>query len=286
MLRLSSLPMKNRLTFQLVPGLEIRLVASEPLVEEPVFITFDEDGRMWVAEMRGFMPIDGTGETDPIGRISIYTDEDGDGQMDTQAISYDNLVLPRSIAVVKGGALIAENIPLWYAEDTADGDLITRIANTQLTRPTAAKACPNIHPTDSGGTWTTGTTMPNPNTATAWWRKMDKRRNRFRGPWGISHDDAGRLYYNYNWSQLHADIAPPNYLSPQCTSHLGTGIDVGGLHQPGDISHSPQSGGKPGYVPGSLGKTAACWNLLPASRSAGLSGGHLYGRIPWKCICL
>jgi hypothetical protein len=45
--------------------MKIELVASEPMVQDPVVITFDGDGRLWVVEMRGFMPdIDGNGERD------------------------------------------------------------------------------------------------------------------------------------------------------------------------------------------------------------------------------
>ena len=44
----------------------------------------------------------------------------------------------------------------------------------------------------------------------------------FRGQWGISQDDQGRLVYNYNWSQLHADLVAPNSItawlwSPGCS---------------------------------------------------------------------
>ncbi|MEZ4995848.1 MAG: hypothetical protein R2824_35860, partial [Saprospiraceae bacterium] len=101
-------------SFSVAPGLKMELVAAEPLVQDPVAITFDEAGRLWVVEMLGFMPdIDGTGEEDPVGRISVLTDVDQDGMMDSSVVFLDSLVLPRAIAVVKGGALVSENIPLW-----------------------------------------------------------------------------------------------------------------------------------------------------------------------------
>ena len=40
--------------FELAPGVEIELVASEPEVVDPVSIRFDEEGRMWVVEMRDY----------------------------------------------------------------------------------------------------------------------------------------------------------------------------------------------------------------------------------------
>src|SRR5678815_261580 len=59
-------------TFNLPEGLVAQVVASEPLVQHPVAISFDADGRLWVVEMRNYMPdTSGWGETKPTGRISI-----------------------------------------------------------------------------------------------------------------------------------------------------------------------------------------------------------------------
>src|ERR1041385_367740 len=80
-------PEEELATFQLPSDLEMQLVASEPMIQDPVVITFDEDGRLWVVEMRGFMPdIDGNGEADPSGRISILEDTNGDGMMDKSTV--------------------------------------------------------------------------------------------------------------------------------------------------------------------------------------------------------
>ena len=49
--------------YKIADGFEIQLAASEPLIEAPVAMDFDNQGRMWVVEMRGFMPnLAGTGE--------------------------------------------------------------------------------------------------------------------------------------------------------------------------------------------------------------------------------
>src|SRR5436189_830936 len=59
-------------TFRLPAGFRIELVASEPVVEVPVAMQFDGDGRIWVLEMRGFMPnADAVGEKEPVGRVSV-----------------------------------------------------------------------------------------------------------------------------------------------------------------------------------------------------------------------
>ncbi|MCX6948208.1 MAG: dehydrogenase, partial [Opitutae bacterium] len=48
--------------FTLMPGFKLEIAAAEPLVQDPVAMTFGPDGRMWVVEMRGYMPdLDGNG---------------------------------------------------------------------------------------------------------------------------------------------------------------------------------------------------------------------------------
>lgn len=61
----------------------IELVASEPHVEDPVAMVFDGQGRLWVAEMPGFMRnIDREVVTDPTGRRYAPQDRDRDVVMD------------------------------------------------------------------------------------------------------------------------------------------------------------------------------------------------------------
>jgi mono/diheme cytochrome c family protein/glucose/arabinose dehydrogenase len=262
-------PSEELATFQLSPGLKIQLVASEPMVQDPVVITFDSDGRLWVVEMRGFMPdIDGNGEKEPVGRISVLEDTDGDGTMDNSKIYIDSLILPRALALVPGGALVAENEALWLTQDL-DGDLK---ADTKTILDSAYAGSPS--PEHSGN---------------GLWRNMDnwyynaKSRFRYRlengkwlrdstelrGQWGMSHDDEGRLYYNYNWSQLHADLVPPNYLSRNKNHTPTTGIDHGLTIDRRIYPIRPTPAVNRGYIPGTLDKkgrllefTAACSPLF------------------------
>src|SRR5215475_6871381 len=53
-------------TFKIQPGYRVELVAAEPLVHDPVALSFDPDGRIWVCEMKGYMPdVDGKGHMAP-----------------------------------------------------------------------------------------------------------------------------------------------------------------------------------------------------------------------------
>ena len=239
-------------SFQVEPGLKIQLVAAEPLVQDPVVITFDENGRLWVVEMRGFMPdITGEGENEPVGRISVLEDTDGDGQMDRGTIYLDSLIMPRAIAMVQGGALVVENMSLWLTQDL-DGDL--KADTKTLIDPDYA-----------------GTNLPE-HSGNGLWRGIDnwyynaKSRFRYRlengqwqrdsteyrGQWGISHDDYGRLIYNYNWSQLHGDLVPPNYLSRNNNHTPTTGIDHGLTVDRRIYPIRSNPAVNRGYIPGTL----------------------------------
>src|SRR5512132_1267133 len=57
-------------TFYMPPGYRVELVASEPLVQDPVAIDWDVEGRLWAVEMPGFMTdVAGSNEHDPLGRV-------------------------------------------------------------------------------------------------------------------------------------------------------------------------------------------------------------------------
>ena len=218
-------PEKELETFQLDPEFRIELVASEPLIQDPVVIKFDEDGKLWVVEMRGFMPnIDGIGEDAPVGRISVLHDHDKDGVMDESTVFADSLVLPRALAIVKDGALVGEDGTLWFLEDL-DGDLISD--RKILVDPDYGK--PGVIEHSANGLWqgldnwiySAKSEYRYKNENGQW----IKDKTEFRGQWGICHDNYGRLYYNYNWSQLHVDQVPPNYLTRNPNHQPTSGID-------------------------------------------------------------
>src|SRR5947209_17167558 len=90
--------------FRLTPGLRIELVACEPQIESPVAMAFDEDGRLWVVEMRDYPNGPPPGQP-PQGRIRVLEDKDGDGFFETSTIFADKLLFANGILPWKGGAI-------------------------------------------------------------------------------------------------------------------------------------------------------------------------------------
>ena len=114
-------------TFELAPGFEIEVFAAEPLIRDPVAMEVDEDGRIYVVEMGGY-PLN----TEPIGRIRLLLDQDGDGQPDESRVFADGLVLPTGVMRWKKGILVTAAPDLLYLEDS-DGDGRADVRETVLT---------------------------------------------------------------------------------------------------------------------------------------------------------
>src|SRR5437868_890413 len=68
-------------SFRLDPGLKIECVASEPDVVSPVAVAWDEQGRMFVVENRGYPVGPGKGNP-PAGQVVLFEDTNGDGKYD------------------------------------------------------------------------------------------------------------------------------------------------------------------------------------------------------------
>ena len=81
-------PRDEMATFSLAdPALAIELVAAEPEVTSPVAIAWDEDGRLYVAEMIDY-PV-----APAAGRIRRLEDRDGDGRYEHATVFADGLAV-------------------------------------------------------------------------------------------------------------------------------------------------------------------------------------------------
>ncbi|MBM4076463.1 MAG: dehydrogenase, partial [Planctomycetes bacterium] len=107
-------------SFEGVDGFHMQLVAAEPLVTSPIAAAFDEDGNFFVCEMRDYPYKPATG-LEPIGRVTMLRDTDGDGDFDESHIFADKLLWAAGVVPWKGGVFVASTPDIWYFKDT-DGD--------------------------------------------------------------------------------------------------------------------------------------------------------------------
>ncbi len=99
-------------------GFKVELVASEPQIVNPVAMTFDERGRIWVTESFEYPRREpGPGRD----RIRVLEDTDHDGQVDKVTVFAEGLNIPSGIAVGAGGVWVANAPDILFMQDT-NGD--------------------------------------------------------------------------------------------------------------------------------------------------------------------
>lgn len=213
-------------SFRVAPGFRLELVAAEPMVVHPIFFEFDPDGRIWAIEYSGYMrDLEGSGEADPVCRVVVLDDTNEDGRADKSTVFLDGLVMPRTLAFVEGGVLVAEPPRLWYCRDT-DGDLrcdskvqvgtYGRAGNPQHTANGLAYGIDNwLHSAD--------------------WERKHRFRNGqlieepavYRGQFGVSFDETGRYVTCRESSPVEMDLIPEEYIrrNPALLKSLQRGRD-------------------------------------------------------------
>lgn len=104
-------------SFVVQPGFRMELVAAEPLVHDPIAMAFDESGRLFVVEMRGYSEQ----RDENLGAVRLLEDLDGDGHFDTSSVYADGLAWPTAVACYDGGVFVGVAPDIIYYKDT-DGD--------------------------------------------------------------------------------------------------------------------------------------------------------------------
>jgi len=213
-------------SFRMEPGLRLELVAAEPLIESPVALAFDERGRLFVAENRGYPTGPGAGKP-PVGRIAMLEDTDGDGRMDRRTEFAQGLTYPNGVMPWKGGLIVTCAPDVLFLNDTnGDGKaderrvLFTGFATTGSTQLRVS------HPTLSVDNWIyltsglSGGTVVSPAAPDRPAVVLGRTDFRFRpdgnsweaadggSQYGLTFDDFGRRFICYNRVQVqHVVIA-------------------------------------------------------------------------------
>jgi glucose/arabinose dehydrogenase len=97
-------------------GFSVELVAGEPDIQNPVAMTFDERGRIWITESFEYPRFEAGPGRD---RIKVLEDTDGDGAADKVTVFADGLNIPSGIAVGHGGVWVANAPDILFLQDTS-----------------------------------------------------------------------------------------------------------------------------------------------------------------------
>ena len=113
-------PAESQAMLQVQDGFRMELVASEPLVHDPVAVAFDEDGRMFVVELPPYNSYVVEGFATK-GSIRLLEDTDDDGVYDKSNVFAADLTYPTAVACWDGGLFVGDAPDLLYLKDT-NGD--------------------------------------------------------------------------------------------------------------------------------------------------------------------
>jgi cytochrome c551/c552/glucose/arabinose dehydrogenase/cytochrome c5 len=195
-------PQESLKTFNLPAGYHLELVASEPMIKEPVAIAWDGNARMYVAEMLTYMQdADATGEQKPVSRISLLEDTNNDGKMDKSTVFIDSLLLPRMILCVNHELLVNETNTIVinaYKDTNGDGKADQKRLVFQKEDYRILDA--NMEHQRSGLDWNVDNNI---------YVTYEPVRFRYKnnvlvadstfagaGQWGVTHDNYGRLFFS------------------------------------------------------------------------------------------
>jgi mono/diheme cytochrome c family protein/glucose/arabinose dehydrogenase len=199
---------------QMQPGYRLERVLSEPAIQSPAIMAFDGNGRMFVAEMRSYMlDVDGTDKFEPMSRVSLHTDTDGDGVYDHRTVYADNLMLPRILLPLDDRVIIGEtNTDDLYIYRDTDGD---GVADQKDLWHEGGPRGGNLEHQPNGAIWA----MDNAIYATYWnYRlrigpggkaiKEDIPVN--GGQWGLAQDSWGKVWF----VNAGAELGPVHFQHP------------------------------------------------------------------------
>jgi putative membrane-bound dehydrogenase-like protein len=106
---------------QVPAGMELQLFASEPMVINPIAISWDNKGRMWVVEAYDY-PNSFVMNTPGLDRIKILEDTDNDGKADKVSVFAEGLSIATTVLPIDGGCITTDNGEMIFLADTnADG---------------------------------------------------------------------------------------------------------------------------------------------------------------------
>jgi putative membrane-bound dehydrogenase-like protein len=201
--------------FYLPPGFHAQLVAAEPVIQDPIAIDWDADGRMWVVEYPEYVPDLQAPEPnlDPIGRIVVLEDTDNDGKMDKRTVFADGLVQARAVKALDHGILVLEPPNVWLMHDS-NGDL--KMDTKELVGTDYGRREGGVEGNANSFEWGLDNYLHSAGSSVSYSLRLkdgvfDRRPTLSRGEWGVGQDDFGRMFRNDSESTLQVDLVPTPY---------------------------------------------------------------------------
>jgi putative membrane-bound dehydrogenase-like protein len=207
-------------TFRVKPGFHLELAAAEPLVVDPIAMSFDENGRLFVVEMRDYSER----RDERLGRVRMLMDTDGDGRFDKSTVYAEGLPWPTAVICYGGGIFVGSTPDILFFKDTNEdgvadireavftgfGTTAERINVQQLLNTFTWGLDNRIH----GATAGNGGQITSPKNSSA--KPLDLRNRDFSfdprtfeiraesggGQHGLSFDDAGRKFVCSNSAHI------------------------------------------------------------------------------------
>ena len=194
-------PAESIKKIQLPPGYSIELVASEPMIQDPVALTWDGNGAMYVVQMNTFMnDARGTDQFASTSQIKKLEDTNGDGKMDKVSVFIDSLLLPRVILTIGDELIVGvTNVQHLYAYKDTDHD--GKADQKRLVFENSALDARNIEHQNGGLIWNLDNWIyPSRDNLRFKYKNgllvADTMIDNMIGQWGMTSDDYGRLYYS------------------------------------------------------------------------------------------
>jgi len=202
-------PQESMKHIYLPQGYHLQLVASEPMISQPVAIVWDGNDVMYVAEMLTYMVnVDGTGEGAKLCTVKRLEDTNGDGVMDKATVFIDSLVLPRMMLTIGHKLLVNEtNTYNIYSYEDTNGDGKADVK--KLVYKNDEPDTKNLEHQKSGLIWNIDNRIyVTVDPVRYQWKgdhlETDSLQESPRGQWGLTYDNYGRLFFSIAGSELPA----------------------------------------------------------------------------------
>ncbi|HEY2435287.1 MAG TPA: discoidin domain-containing protein [Vicinamibacterales bacterium] len=270
----------------LQPGYKLDPVLTDPDIQEPAQIAFDGNGRMFVLEIRGYMQdADAAGELDPVGRISLHEDKDGDGIYETHHVFVDKLIFPRFVTPFGKDAILTKESnsdEVWkYTDTNGDG-----VADKKELFATGLGRLLNVEHQESGFVWGMDNWIYSTvNSVRIRWTPNGVLREPTGsngGQWGVTQDNYGKMLFQAGASGMpgyfqfpihYGNYSYPDQFEPDLTITWGAPVLIADMQ--GGMNAVRMPDGSLARATGAAGNAVFRGDRLPKD----LVGDYFYGEV-------